>query len=177
MRVIAGIYRGRVLAEFKGKEIRPTSDMARESLFNILRGKIEGASFLDLFCGTGAVGIEALSRGAKKVLFNDISSDSVALTQFNLNKLNVSDNVEVRRSDATVCLKTCAQKFDIVFIDAPYKSDAGIDALREVESVLSPDGIAIYENETPFDGEAEGLEKYDARRYGRAHLTFFRRKI
>ena len=79
MRIVGGIYKGRTLLEFKGQEIRPTSDMVRESLFNILQFKIVDKSFLDVFAGTGAVGIEAISRGAKKALLNDYSKDSLAI--------------------------------------------------------------------------------------------------
>ena len=87
MRIVGGALKGRTLYGFKGEEIRPTSDNARESLFNIL-GDITGADFLDLFSGTGAVGIEAVSRGAK-VVFNDASVDSVALTRANLKKVGI----------------------------------------------------------------------------------------
>ena len=88
MRIVGGKYRSRVLTSFAGEDVRPTSDMVRESLFNILQGKIAGKTFLDLFCGTGAVGIEALSRGANKVTFNDLSKDSIALTKKNLEKVS-----------------------------------------------------------------------------------------
>ena len=84
MRIVGGIYKGRVLCPFEKIGVRPTSDMARESLFNILQTRILGAKFLDLFAGTGAVGIEALSRGAKEVTLNDFGKESVALIKKNL---------------------------------------------------------------------------------------------
>ena len=84
MRVIAGKYRGKKLKTFEGQEIRPTSDRAKEAIFNIINSKLNLASFLDLFCGTGSMGIEALSRGAEKVVFTDVSANSVKLTNENL---------------------------------------------------------------------------------------------
>ena len=84
MRIVGGKYRGRVLAAFKGKEVRPTSDRAKEALFNILAPEISGANVLDLFCGTGGIGLEALSRGADLVVFNDVSKDSLAILRKNL---------------------------------------------------------------------------------------------
>ena len=105
MRIVGGKYKGRRLAEFKGRDIRPTSDQTRESLFNILQFRIYGKSFLDLFCGTGAVGIEAYSRGAGKVVLNDVSRESVKLAKANLEKLGIAD-VEVKTSDALTLLDT-----------------------------------------------------------------------
>ena len=86
MRIVGGKYKGRVLVGFDGNKIRPTSDMARESLFNILQNIIYGADFLDLFCGTGAMGIEAISRGAHSVTFNDADKNSLAVLKKNLEK-------------------------------------------------------------------------------------------
>ncbi len=174
MRVVGGIYKGRVLEEFKGYEIRPTSDMVRESLFNILRDRIYGTYFLDLFCGTGAVGIEALSRGAEKVVFNDLSRESVALTKRNIEKLKIENGFTVRQGDALIFLENSSENFDIIFIDAPYKDEVGIKAIELAKNRLSDGGIIIYENDMPFTAEIEGLNVYDKRKYGRAHLTFFK---
>lgn len=172
MRVVGGIYKGRTLLEFKGNEVRPTSDMARESLFNILQFKISDKSFLDLFCGTGAVGIEAKSRGAKRVVLNDNSKESVRLAKSNLQKLGITD-IEVKNCDATLFIKSTSEKFDYIFIDAPYKSEDGLNALNFCSTALNSDGTVIYENEQPFNLEVQGLIKTDERRYGRAYLTFF----
>jgi len=174
VRVVGGTFRSRVLLEFKGNDIRPTSDKVRESLFNILQNNIYGSTFLDLFCGTGAMGIEAISRGAKRVAFNDISRDSIALTKKNLLRLGVEEGVKIFNSDASVFLKTTFDKYDIIYIDPPYKSDYGIKALECVKDVLADGGIVVYESETPFDGQIDGLYVYDTRKYGRVHLTFFK---
>ena len=169
MRIIGGVYKGRTLYGFRGENIRPTSDSARESLFNIL-GDISGADFLDLFSGTGAVGIEALSRGAKAV-FNDIDKESVSLTRANLQKIGAS--AEVYCSDALEFIKTSRKKFDVIFLDPPYKSQKIRELLDGVSLILKDGGRVIFENEKPFSGVAENLVLTDVRRYGRAIIHFF----
>ena len=175
MRIVGGIYKGRVLEPFEKIGVRPTSDMTRESLFNIIQFKVRGARFLDLFCGTGAMGIEALSRGASHVVFNDASRESIKLANKNLLKLKITDRIEVFNRDAICYLQTTSDEFDIVFIDPPYDSDLGLKSLGVVSRVLKADGVAIYESEKPFDSEIEGLKIVDRRRYGRANLTFFKK--
>lgn len=176
MRIVGGIYKGRILNSFKGEEVRPTADKVRESLFNILQFNIQDRVFLDLFCGTGAVGIEALSRGAKRVVFNDLSKESVLLTKGNLKKLGITESVQVFNQNALTYLKTTTEKFDIIFIDPPYKENLYVNALELVNGVLADDGLVIIEDEKPFNEEIEDLEIIDRRKYGRVHLTFFKRK-
>ena len=175
MRIVGGKYRGRVLTEFVGRDIRPTSDKARESLFNILQFKVFGKTFLDLFCGTGAVGIEALSRGAKKVTFNDLDKRSIELLRKNLDKLKVEEEYCVKNGDALNLLKSTAEKFDYIYIDPPYKTDLGVGALQIVADVLAEGGTVIFEDEKPFTAFAPGLKVVDERKYGRIHLTFFQK--
>ena len=176
MRIVAGKYRGRTLLEFEGDRIRPTLDKVRESLFNIIQNKIAGSSFLDLYCGTGAVGIEALSRNAESVVFNDSSRDSVNLLKKNLAKIKADEDYEIFNKDAVQFLKTTDKKFDIIFIDPPYKSKEKFDALAFCAPILNEDGIIIFEDENEWENEVEGLAVYDKRKYGRAHLTFFKEK-
>ena len=176
MRIVAGKYRGRTLLEFEGDRIRPTLDKVRESLFNIIQNKIAGSSFLDLYCGTGAVGIEALSRNAESVVFNDSSRDSVNLLKKNLAKIKADEDYEIFNKDAAQFLKTTDKKFDIIFIDPPYKSKEKFDALAFCAPILNEDGIIIFEDENEWENEVEGLAVYDKRKYGRAHLTFFKEK-
>lgn len=180
MRVIGGQFRSRVLAEFAGENVRPTSDRAREALFNILSLKIYGARVLDLFAGSGALGIESLSRGAKEVVFNDLSKDSVAIVKKNLTTLKIAVNGEqakVTQSDYLSCLDMARGQFDLIFIDPPYRFDYGEKALYKIaeRGLLSENGIAVYERDVLFTGEIAGLEKYDERKYGKAYLTFFKR--
>lgn len=175
MRIVGGIYKGRVLCPFEKIGVRPTSDMARESLFNILQNRISGAKFLDLFSGTGAMGIEALSRGAKLVAINDYSRDAIALIKKNLQKLGIENQVKVSSLDALTFIGGSHEAFDIVYIDPPYESDIYTRVLDSVSKILSEDGIVIVESEKPFDYDGNGLIKYDQRRYGRAHLSFYKK--
>ena len=180
MRIIGGKYRSRVLAEFPGEDVRPTSDRAREALFNILALKMYGARVLDLFAGSGAVGIESLSRGAKEVVFNDFSKDSIAIVKKNLATLKIpvgGAEAKVQQGDFLACLEQARGQFDLIFIDPPYRMEYGEKALKKIaeKGLLSENGVAVYERDVPFDGEIEGLEKYDERRYGKAYFSFFKR--
>lgn len=175
MRIVGGIYKGRKLNEFKGGQVRPTSDMVRESLFNILQFKIQGKTFLDLYCGTGAVGIEALSRGASKVTFNDVSRESLSLTQSNLQKLGVTGGFNVTGKDANSFSLTTNEKFDFIFLDPPYQDGVSDQTLDSLADLLTDSGVIIYENEKVFDGAPSKLEVVDRRKYGRAHLTFLKK--
>ena len=173
MRIIAGKYRGRVLAGFKGKDIRPRADRVKESLFNILAPEIHGANLLDLFCGSGSVGLEALSRGADYVVFNDASRESLAVLQKNLDLLRVK--AKVYNMDFRALLESIDITFDIIFLDPPYKSDAGEQALEIIarRGLLNTGGVAVLESDRPFEGSAHGLVRYDERKYGITYLTFF----
>ena len=172
MRIISGKYRGMVLAEFKGENIRPTADRVKESLFNILYSSLAGARVLDMFCGSGNLGIECISRGAKEVHFNDISKESLAVLKKNLSR--IEGNFRITNYDFSCCMKE-SDIYDLVFIDPPYASDAGIKALKLIPNHLSGDGIAVFERDRPFDGEIEGLKKVDERRYGKTYLSFFKK--
>ncbi|MBQ5929481.1 MAG: 16S rRNA (guanine(966)-N(2))-methyltransferase RsmD [Clostridia bacterium] len=181
MRIIGGKYRSRVLAEFPGEDVRPTSDRAKESLFNILALKMQGARVLDLFAGSGSLGLESLSRGAKEVVFNDFSKDSLAIVKKNLTALKIPVNGEeakVTQSDYLSCISVMRGKFDIIFLDPPYRFDYGQKALEMIaqRGLLSENGIAVYERDRAFEGEIDGLEKYDERKYGKTFITFFRIK-
>ncbi len=173
MRIVGGKYKHRVLTEFKGKDVRPTSDMAREAIFNILQFKIIDKTFLDLFCGTGAMGIEALSRGAKSVHFNDADRKSIALLKENLNKLKVDEEYSISNLDGITLLKNTDKKFDFIYLDPPYNTDLGVSALEVVSNALSDNGLVIFEDQKPFNKEINNLKIVDARKYGRIHLTFF----
>ena len=180
MRIIGGEYRSRILAEFTGDSVRPTSDRAREALFNILANKVRLARVLDLFSGSGALGIESLSRGASEVVFNDYSKDSVAIIKKNLQTLKVltGEKARVFNYDYSVCLNAVSGKFDIIFIDPPYRFDYGEKALEIIakKGLLSQNGVAVYENDKSLVKEIDGLEKYDERKYGKAIFGFFRNR-
>lgn len=173
MRIISGKYRGLKLVGFDGTDIRPTADRVKESLFNILYGKIAGARVLDLFSGSGNVGIECLSRGAEFVHFNDVSSGSIAVLKKNLLKLK-DVNYSVTNLDYSVCLAR-GGKYDFIFVDPPYKSEAGIKALEIIgaNGLLKDGGTVVFERDEKFSGQISGLKETDSRKYGKTYLTFF----
>ena len=176
MRIIAGKYRGVPLYEFEGYEVRPTSDRAKESLFNILQFSIVGKSFLDLFCGSGSIGIEAISRGAERVVFTDGAKKSVELTRKNLSK--IKENRDVILTDAIAYLSTVREKFDYIFIDPPYNSEVGEKALQIIDErkLLKNGGKSILEKDSELKVVPLGLEIVDVRKYGKAYLTFITAK-
>ena len=146
MRVISGSARGRKLKAPVGSDIRPTSDMVKESVFNIIQFDIEGRHVLDLFAGTGQLGIEALSRGAKGVVFVDSSPDAVKLIRENIEHCGFSGIWSVFRQDALDFLEYC-EKFDLILIDPPYDSSLAESAIEKIIEFdkLSTNGIIICE--------------------------------
>ena len=173
MRIVGGKYRSRVLSSFDGDKIRPTADKVRESLFNILQNRIVGCRFLDLFCGTGAMGIEALSRGADEVVFNDKARSSIELVKKNLSALKITEGFKIYNLDAVAYASSVTTPFDIVYIDPPYKEGLGDSAIAAAVNAIKDDGVIIFEDEKPFEGQPLGLKITDTRKYGRVHLTFF----
>ena len=176
MRIISGRYKGLKLCEFEGSAIRPTADRVKESLFNILAERVVGATVLDLFGGSGSLGLECLSRGADFVCFNDNSPPSIAVLTKNLQKIPSQKNYSVSRLDYSQFLANSTLKFDIVFIDPPYGSDAGIASLNAIGKggILKEDGIVVFERDRKFEGSIEGLTVVDERKYGKTFLTFFK---
>lgn len=175
MRIIAGKHRGRVLAEFRGQEIRPTADRVKESLFQILSERLRGARVLDLFCGSGALGLEALSRGAAQAVFNDCSRESLAVCKKNLAALK--ETGELYSLDFRVLLKSVSGKFDLIFSDPPYRENyteevLGLVAQREL---LKAGGLVVSESERE-EGAPAGWAVSDVRSYGRTKITMFERK-
>lgn len=172
MRIIGGRFRGRTLAAFRGQEIRPTPDRVKESLFQILMPRLVGARVLDLFAGSGALGLESLSRGAREAVFNDASAESLAVLKKNLSALNVQ--ASVTQKDFCACLKSAEGEFDIIFCDPPYRESflQEICNLVKEQALLSEGGIVVYESER--EERAEGFELLDERRYGRTRVTLWR---
>jgi 16S rRNA (guanine966-N2)-methyltransferase len=169
MRVIAGRLRGRRLVAPPGEATRPTSDRVRESLFSLL-GPLEGARVLDLFAGSGALGIEALSRGAATVDFVDSAPAAVRAVRANLDALGVVEGVRLRRQDARAFLRaarTAGHEYDLVFLDPPYRLAAvlGRELSPALAELLAADGRVVSESDrrTPLD---LGLPMTDERRYG-----------
>jgi 16S rRNA (guanine966-N2)-methyltransferase len=186
MRVIAGAYRSRILKSLKGLALRPTSDRLRETLFNVLGPKVSGARFLDLFAGTGAVGIEALSRGAAEVVFIEKHPPAATLIRRNLDSLGVHSGFTVLAADALRGLDMLAAgrgstgpAFDFIFCDPPYA--AAHDYARVLRflgsaDLLASDGIVVVEHRRNFDlpDEVGVLCRVRILRQGDAALSFFR---
>ena len=144
MRVITGTARGRKLLEPAGMDIRPTTDKVKESIFNIVQFDVEGRRVLDLFAGTGQLGIEALSRGAKSATFVDASKDAVKIVRENLTRCGFE--AQVVQGDSLQFLERCG-KFDLIFLDPPYATDLVDKALEKIIKfdILSDSGIIICE--------------------------------
>lgn len=179
MRVIAGIARGRTLAAPKGSETRPTADRVKENLFNILQPVVSGARVLDLFAGSGAIGIEALSRGAREVVFVEQSSAATAVIRENLRITQLYDRATVLPVSAERAIQRITRDgsvFDIIYMDPPYAGNALYDALCCLAQtrLLASDGVLAAElparTEPP---EAEGFTLFDRRIYGCAQLAFY----
>ena len=178
MRIIAGTWRGRRLLTPKDVRIRPTSDRAREALFDILdHGKppLRGARFLDLFCGTGAVGVEALSRGAAEVLLVDNDAEALQLAKANIAHLGSPPGIRVMAADATR-LGSARTTFDLVFLDPPYRSDLAAPTLATlIDGWLAPDALCSVElmASEPFE-PPDGFTALDSRKYGKARIEILR---
>ena len=170
MRIIAGKHRGRVLAPIKGMAIRPTPDRVKESLFQILSDRMQGARVIDLFAGSGALGIECLSRGAQEVLFNDASQESVVLVEKNLRL--AGERARVFNLDFRTFLNRAEGKFDLIFCDPPYKEEYlnEILGIAKERGLLNPGGLVVYESERKEYG-IEGWTLADSRSYGRVNIT------
>ena len=180
MRVITGTARGRRLKELQGMETRPTTDRVKEGLFNIIQFDIEGRRVLDLFAGTGQLGIEALSRGAAHATFVDQRRDAVALIRDNLRITELSDQARVVQGESLAFLGSVREKFDLVFLDPPYGGDLLEKALETVVQfdILSGHGIIICESyvDTQLPPVAPPYSLHRTYRYGRIKLTVYRRE-
>ena len=172
MRVITGMARGRKLREPANMDIRPTTDQVKEALFNIVQFDIEGRRVLDLFAGTGQLGIEALSRGARSATFVDESSEAIKIIKANLEHCRLTG--EVVRTDAIGFLKRCG-KYDLIILDPPYASDLLEKTLKYIIEfdILAEGGIIICETRAEKTVPQLDAPYYTGReyKYGKVHLT------
>ena len=181
MRIIGGDARGRTIVAPAGAKTRPTQDYVRESLFNIIRWDVEDARVLDLFAGTGALSLEALSRGAKSAVFVDSRDDACKVVRENLAKTRLEGLGKVVRSDYLSYLHSCRETFGLIFLDPPYAEVFLENSLKTISQIdiLSDSGIIITER--PFGKElpaiVPGLVRYRDYRYGKAAVTIYRREI
>ena len=180
MRVITGSARGRRLKDLPGLETRPTTDRVKEGIFNIIQFDLEGRKILDLFAGTGQLGIEALSRGAAAATFVDQRRDAAAVIKENLKLLNFSTNITVINGDALSFLASATDRFDIIFIDPPYAANLWESALHAISKfdILSNHGIIICESPLERDMPSLPLPYLQHRtyRYGKTKITTYHRE-
>ncbi len=173
MKVTSGIYKGRKLIDNKFEHIRPTADMVKQAMFNKLSEIVVGGKVLDLFCGTGALGIEAISRGASKVVFADKDKRSVELTKNNLKNLNIS--AKVFFADYQSAIKALkGEKFDLIILDPPYMAGLYENALKTIFEceLLSDGGVIVCEHERNVKIDFSPFIVQDEKNYGIKTLTY-----
>jgi 16S rRNA (guanine966-N2)-methyltransferase len=171
VRIIAGTHRGHRIEAPPGRGTRPTSDRVRENVFNIL-GSVEGGAVLDLYAGSGAMGLEALSRGAEHVVFVERDPDAVRAIERNLDRLRL--RATVLRQDALAVLAAESRKYDLVFVDPPYDMYPDLEPTlaRYLPSLLSDDGIVVVETDARTQ-PALPLDERTTRKYGSARITVY----
>ncbi|MCA2981996.1 MAG: 16S rRNA (guanine(966)-N(2))-methyltransferase RsmD [Myxococcaceae bacterium] len=180
MRIIAGLARGRVLKTPRGGDVtRPTADRVRETVFNVLGQSCEGLRVLDLFAGTGALGLEAVSRGASRAVLVDDGREAVAVCRQNVEALGFGDRVAVRAlpvRKALAALEGEASRFELVFSDPPYAHRAGVEVLEGIAPLVVPSGVAVIEHgrDEALDEVVGPWRREDERRFGGTVVSIFR---
>jgi 16S rRNA (guanine966-N2)-methyltransferase len=179
VRIIAGSRKGHTIAAPKGADTRPTGDRVREAAFNLI-GPVDGAAVLDLFAGSGAMGLEALSRGADRAVFVESSGEAVRTIERNLDKLRLT-GARIVRGDGvrTLAAEAAAgRKYDLVLVDPPYEMYASLQPqlARYLPAVLAEDGLAVVETDARTEPELP-LATRTSRRYGSARLTLFEHEL
>lgn len=174
MRVISGIRRGRKLLSFEGDYIRPTTDRVKEAIFNLIQGYVDNARVYDAFSGSGALAVEAISRGAEFAVCTDVDGRSIDIIRKNIEGCGFSDKCEIINSSACTYLETTDKLFDLVFMDPPYNKGLVTPALEVIarRGILSADGLVVIERdgiEDMFDYSGYVVEK--ERSYGRTVIT------
>jgi len=176
MRIIAGRAGGLKLKSLKGRDVRPTLDRVKESMFNIIAFDLPGAEVLDLFSGFGSLGIEALSRGAAKSDFVEINKAHLKVIEQNLKKAKLFDLAKLYNQDVYLYLKNCSQKYDIIFMDPPYQKDMSAEAIELIieNDLLKAKGLIISER-----SESEKVEEYEElkiiknKKYGNSLIVIY----
>ncbi len=179
MRIIGGDLKGKRLYSVPGKAVRPTADRLRESIFNILSFRVEGAAVLDLFAGTGAFGIESLSRGARSAVFIDINKKAVSVIEKNIKECALSDRATIIKWDIIknlFCIGSIRPAFDLVFMDPPYNMHALKPALINLHTTksINDEAVIIVEHGhlEMIPDDIKGFELRDQRKYGKTLVSF-----
>lgn len=183
MRIISGKAKGTKLYTLQGDNTRPTLDRVKESIFNIIQNQIPEAIVLDLFAGSGAIGLEMLSRGAKKAILCDKSKEAIAIIKKNIEKTHMEEKIELYNTDFKECIeKVSKEKFDIIYIDPPYETNFIEKSLEKIikTNIIQENGIIILEtdDEKRIKKEIEKIDVtiIDERKYGRANIIFLSKK-
>ncbi len=178
MRVITGLAKGRKLLAPEGENTRPTSDMAKEGIFSIIQFELAEATVLDLFAGSGQLGIEALSRGARHCVFVDQSRQAQEIIRQNLQNTGLSAQSRVAAMDYGSYLDGCKDRFDIVLMDPPYQKGLAQDALLRVAEKMKDTGVIVCETEKNevLPEQAGEFQLFREYRYGKAKVTVYRKK-
>jgi len=180
MRVITGTARGRKLKEPAGMETRPTTDRVKEGIFSSIQFELEGRRVLDLFGGTGQMGVEALSRGAAHCTFVDLRKEAVSVIRENVNLTGFADRAQIIQGDALAFLSRCREPFDVIFLDPPYESGLLEKTMELVTTIdiVSENGIIVCENGSSA-GWPQVLPPYRLQkeyRYGKIKTALYRRQ-
>ncbi len=180
MRIISGKARGTKLYTLEGEITRPTLDRVKESLFNIIQNEVIGSSFLDMFSGSGAIGLEAASRGAKQVILCEKNKEAISIIKKNIEKTHL--NVILYEMSYEKMLEKLDEKIDIVYIDPPYKTELAYESVKKLLNLnlLNDESLVIIET----DEEERVIKQIDElevkiinkRKYGRVHLIFLKKK-
>ena len=175
MRIIAGERRGHTIFAPRGRETRPTSDRVRENVFNIVAAWVEGARVLDLYAGSGAMGLEALSRGAASALFVESDPEAVRAIERNLDKLRLTGARVVRLDSTTAVTQEsgAGRKYDLVLVDPPYDMTNYDPLARYLPRVLADDGLLVFESAARVEPKLAGLTVRTTRKYGSTRVTVF----
>ena len=165
------------MTALEGTQVRPTTDRVKEALFDILQFSVENSRFLDLFAGSGQVGLEALSRGAREAVLVDVLKESIRVVEKNLAATGFSDRARVVQADFAAYLRREQKPFDIAFLDPPYETGLLQEALSLTAEHMAPDGVIFCEHPSRevLPGEAGGFHKSKEYRYGKIALTAYRR--
>lgn len=176
MRVITGSARGRRLKTLDGFDVRPTTDKVKEAIFSVVQFDIEGSAVLDLFSGSGQLGIEALSRGAKSCVFVDSSRASIDVTRENVNSAGFKNQSTTMHANSINYLKMCRNEFDLAFLDPPYDKGLIMQAMPLLCGHMSQRGIIVCEHEKGLElPESFGeMLKHRTYKYGKTEVTVYR---
>jgi 16S rRNA (guanine966-N2)-methyltransferase len=183
LRIISGERRGRIIKTLGGSSTRPTSDRVKESIFNIIQARLPGSTILDLFSGTGNLGLEAMSRGGEEAVFVEKNPNAIAVLRENCRTLDYMDYIEIMPYDVKKAIKALSAKgrtFDIVFMDPPYDLDLEIPTITALDdyNLVKDDGIIVVEHllEDEQQDIIGSFIRYDLRKYGNTAISLYRKE-